>query len=312
MHYLYLLGLPTIGLFLNFIFKPKSKADAILRVVALFGFNAFIYLTGSWIRLDSVYLMLVPSVVYNLIIVIQLIVRLIKLDKWWRFHWSLVLVTTLAVLVLIPIVKYKIIERPKKGILLEYPLKNGRYYVRQGGLLESMNYHLVSMKNHPNNEVQYAVDIVKINKNGSIKDNNVKSEVARHEIFLDTVYSPTKGIIKTVKDDEQDYTIEVPKRNPENKGNYITIKYKDILVVLGHLKMNSIIVEEGDSVRAGQPIALVGHNGVSSIPHLHIHALALLQSYLDEGDTSHYVYPIPMIFQSQNELLFLEKNDYVN
>lgn len=307
--YFYLIVLPTLGLILILSIKTTSKVDAIISAGILLTFNYYLSLTGNWINLDSVYISLIPSILFNLIILIQLVIRLIRPKKLWNFKWHFVIKVGILILTLWPITKHIFVERPSRGLILDYPLKNGTYYVIQGGLVEFMNYHLVSMKKYNNEEMRYAVDIVKINKQGSIKNEMRGSGPVQHEIFLDTVYSPVDGIVIEVRDDQTDYKIEKPIIDPEQKGNHLVIKYGDIFVVHGHLKMNSIMVAEGDSVRTGQPIALIGHNGQSTIPHLHLHALVAKQTYLDKGDSTEYIYPIPMFFKGYH---FLEKNDYIN
>ncbi|MBS1643729.1 MAG: M23 family metallopeptidase [Bacteroidetes bacterium] len=53
-------------------------------------------------------------------------------------------------------------------------------------------------------------------------------------------------------------------------GNYIGITHQGKLqTYYGHLRKNSILVKKGDSVVAGQAIALVGSSGNSESPHLH-------------------------------------------
>jgi hypothetical protein len=306
--YFLLIGLPSIGLLLNFIIKPKSKIDALLVAIALIGYNYYIYLTGDWINLASVLLSILPLVLYNLIIIIHLIFRLIKIKKWWHFNWSILFKVAISIWIFIPVVKYQLIEYPA-GVLLDYPLKNGSYYVIQGGILSSMNQHHVAMKNLSNNEVKYAVDIVKLNVYGNQRNKSIQNEVEQHEIYMDTLYSPSNGIVLETKDDEKDYVFERPLLLKKNKGNYIVTKFGKILIVNGHLKMNSIMVKEGDSVQVGQPIALIGHSGQSNVPHLHIHAYTLAQTRLDKGDSTEYLYPIPLYFGNS---IFPEKNNFID
>ncbi|MBI3233166.1 MAG: peptidoglycan DD-metalloendopeptidase family protein [Bacteroidetes bacterium] len=53
-------------------------------------------------------------------------------------------------------------------------------------------------------------------------------------------------------------------------GNYIAIAHKNnYYTYYGHLKKNSLLVNIGDSVKAGQALALVGSSGNSTDPHLH-------------------------------------------
>lgn len=53
-------------------------------------------------------------------------------------------------------------------------------------------------------------------------------------------------------------------------GNVVKIKHADgTESVYGHVKYNSITVKVGDTVKAGQKIAVVGSSGYSSGPHLH-------------------------------------------
>jgi hypothetical protein len=53
-------------------------------------------------------------------------------------------------------------------------------------------------------------------------------------------------------------------------GNYICIKHDNLFYTYyGHLKKCSVLVNVGDSVHAGDTLAMVGSSGYSSDPHLH-------------------------------------------
>ncbi len=45
-----------------------------------------------------------------------------------------------------------------------------------------------------------------------------------------------------------------------------------IWIVLAHMKQGSVRVAEGDEVRVGEVLGVVGNSGASGEPHLHIHA----------------------------------------
>ena len=57
-------------------------------------------------------------------------------------------------------------------------------------------------------------------------------------------------------------------------GNYIILEGKnDIYAFFAHARSGSIKVKVEDDVKAGQPMAEVGHSGNSTAPHLHFHLM---------------------------------------
>lgn len=53
-------------------------------------------------------------------------------------------------------------------------------------------------------------------------------------------------------------------------GNHVTIRGADgVYALVAHLKQGSLLVAEGDTVTAGQPIAACGNTGNTSEPHVH-------------------------------------------
>lgn len=56
-----------------------------------------------------------------------------------------------------------------------------------------------------------------------------------------------------------------------NAGNHVMIEASEgYIVFLAHLRNRTISVREGEQVRRGDPIAMVGNSGNSTMPHLHI------------------------------------------
>ena len=67
--------------------------------------------------------------------------------------------------------------------------------------------------------------------------------------------------------------------------------------LLRHLHCDEVLVKEGDTVKAGQPIALVGNTGLSNYPHLHLEVRWLTVPYNSSRDSSGQGYAVdPMRF----------------
>lgn len=112
----------------------------------------------------------------------------------------------------------------------------------------------------------YAIDVMAIDKKGESKD--VAGSLENYYIYGTDVVACADGEvigIEKAKSDEQSIsTAMLP------FGNYVVIKHNDSTYSLyAHLKPGSIIVKEGQKVKAGQKIGAVGNSGNSTEPHLH-------------------------------------------
>lgn len=182
-------------------------------------------------------------------------------------------------------------------VRLAFPLQDGLYYVAQGGKSRMMNNH-----NFMRSQM-YALDILRLNFMLLRCWGLWPSVLKRYRIFGSTVASPCDGTVTFVVNNLPD----LPPPHADRKhpaGNHVLIQYhdSDVFIALAHLQQGSVTVKEGESVRAGQPIARVGNSGNTTEPHLHIHAKKGGQpdNLLDsEG--------LPMLFDGR----FLIRNDLV-
>ncbi|MBS4189718.1 M23 family metallopeptidase [Bacillus sp. FJAT-49705] len=155
----------------------------------------------------------------------------------------------------------------EKGIELTFPLKNGTYYVGQGGNQVLMNYH----NSHP--AQKYALDILKLNTLGTRAKGLYPKELKKYKIYEDDLYSPCNGKVVNIQNDLPD--LPPPKSDPENpEGNHVTLlcENHDATILLAHMQKGSIVVSKGEKVKTGQKLGNVGNSGNTSEPHLHIHA----------------------------------------
>lgn len=83
----------------------------------------------------------------------------------------------------------------------------------------------------------------------------------------DTITAARSGVVVRVKEDGKKGGLN---RKYRPDGNNIVIQHADgTRAGYWHLQHNGALVNVGDSVRTGQPIALAGKTGYAFIPHLH-------------------------------------------
>lgn len=114
---------------------------------------------------------------------------------------------------------------------------------------------------------RHAIDFVITYNNKTYKNNGALLE--DYYTYNKLVLSPGNGWIVKIIDGIDDNPIG-DVNTLHNWGNSIIIKHDDFLYTqMSHLKNGSFRVREGEYVKAGQPIALVGNSGRSPEPHLH-------------------------------------------
>ena len=160
------------------------------------------------------------------------------------------------------------------AVRLASPLKNGEFYVVNGGYSILINPHMKALKHEELRAYRgqsYALDIVKLNRYGFRAQGAWPLALADYEIFGEPLYAPCDGQVRFTENRLPDRVPpEHDRQNPA--GNFVYLECGASGVLLAHLMQSSVAVAPGDRVREGQPIGRVGNSGYSTEPHLHLHA----------------------------------------
>ena len=153
-----------------------------------------------------------------------------------------------------------------QAIVLEFPLKGGSFYIRQGGSVIEMNHH------YDIPAQKFALDIVKLNAMGMRASGVFPADNSRYAIFSEPVYAPCSGDVLAARSDLADLTsMQMDAQNP--LGNFMALYCGNYTVLLAHLKQGSTKFVAGQRVEVGTVIAEVGNTGNTTEPHLHLQAL---------------------------------------
>ncbi|HEX7846018.1 MAG TPA: M23 family metallopeptidase [Chitinophagaceae bacterium] len=108
------------------------------------------------------------------------------------------------------------------------------------------------------------------------------------------------GIVSSAREDSDEGGL---KNENLSDGNFITIKHDDGSVAhYWHLQKDGVLVNIGDTVKAGQLIGLSGNTGYSAFPHLHFE----VQGYDASGN---YV-QLPTRFYTDKGVIYLRPGKF--
>lgn len=291
------------GLFIFWMWKRdyRSKVDWLFMVIFVGVYISLIYLTGQW-HIYGYYFRYLMPVLFFLAMVDSL--RTIKPLPWWvRKHsqeWFVVIFMSLVSIIFMSITLWAYYGRyvSTPGIELQFPLKQGTYYIIEGG-----NSPWINTNHHyPDIPFKYSIDISKLNRKGSRANGMFPHDPHEYAIFGETVYSPCGGIVTTIIDSLPDSGFsQADTTIAALWGNQLKIRCPEYCVLLGFLRRGGFKVSVGDTVRAGEPLAEVGYSGAVSEPMLHIHAFRAVANPPWEGKG------VPIFFRDR----FLIRNDMV-
>ncbi|HVI43375.1 MAG TPA: M23 family metallopeptidase [Chitinophaga sp.] len=274
--------------------KPLSKSySSILLGLSL---GLFLFLFGTW-----VYLSIYAKYTYGGLLILSAAAGLIREKQGGKASpakWKQVSNLILSVVLIICNVLYFTGTTGNLAtITLDYPLKSGKYFVLQGGKGLPTNVFHFSLRG-----AVYAMDIVKLNKWGGRANRIFSKRLEDYEIFNDTVYAPCDGLVLRAYSTNPDNIPPAMERGPKNT-NQVLLEGKDCYFFAAHLKMNGVFVKEGQYVKTGDPLGLVGNSGFSTEPHLHIQTHAKTP-----GVPWYQAKPLYMLFKGKGYLLNEEMN----
>jgi hypothetical protein len=241
-------GLAILSIFLFYRATRQPLKDAVFTAALSVSMALFIYLFGTWVFL-SIYCKFAFGITYLVLALLFLWKRELKLRSgavWYKAVFAILLSTA-------SILYFTGTTGTPQTVELDFPLKKGRYFVLQGGKGLPTNIFHFSLRG-----AIYAMDIIKLNKNGTRGNHIFSKNLEDYAIYGDTIYSPCSDNIPPNM-----------QRGPKNT-NMVLIETDSFYVFMGHLKHEGVFVEEGDTVVTGQPLGRVGNSGFSTEPHLHI------------------------------------------
>jgi len=253
-------------------FKPGTRLEWVMAAWFSISYSLFYFLAGAWFLL-SVYV----RHAFAGLVLIALVVSFLRLPKGIAFtNISTARDIFPLASYLLPALIFTIMSASallgylysSPAVNLQFPLKDGRFYMAQAGATSTVNGH------HPHGSQSYAVDILQLDPIGRNAAGLNQTTLEQYAIFGSPVYSPCDGIVAATENGLDDLPPHSPGDTAHPAGNhaYIDCSMEKVQVLLAHMKKGSLVVEQGMPVRAGTLIGQVGNSGNTTEPHLHIHA----------------------------------------
>ena len=268
-------GVPTVF----FLIVLLRRAKSLFGLWAAAGFFTsvllFLFLWGQWPLVGSYYARLLP-----LAVIVVVALTAVRATSAGLPVLNSRMILTAGSVILVAFTGYVCYgvagayagkHYPKSFAELEFPLRDGRYYISSGGSRKVINNH---MRDYPNAQ-EYALDINKLGTAGGASSNILLADNRLHHIFGEPIHAPCGGTVTEVVTDVADNAGSSMDVNPEDgSGNYVFINCNGIVVAIVHMKFGSARVSTGDIVKVGQQLGQVGNSGFSQEPHLHLQAAA--------------------------------------
>ena len=178
------------------------------------------------------------------------------------------------------------------------PPFEGEWLVLQGGRSPLQNHHLVAYNQ------RFALDLVRLDNGHIFTDTDDTGNAGVHS-WEQPLLSPADGKVVVARDEMEDADgANVVTDAADAAGNVIVIELDSgLFVVLAHLRHGTFRVSEGDRVRKGDPLALVGNSGNTTMPHLHLQVQTQVDVWHSDNRS------VPFAFEPDGHVLV--RNDRV-
>lgn len=141
---------------------------------------------------------------------------------------------------------------------------NEPWFTFWGGTNELVNYH------YAHEPQRYAYDLLMKEGDSTFEGDSTANE--SYFAFGKDVVAPLEGVVVSVENGVAENTPGVDTNTDQPAGNHVIIEHENNeYSVLGHFKKDSVVVKEGQEVKAGELLGLAGNSGNSSEPHIHFH-----------------------------------------
>lgn len=176
------------------------------------------------------------------------------------------------------------------------PPFEGEWLVLQGGPSPLQNHHLAAYNQ------RFALDLVRLDDGSIFTDETGNASVASWEQPL---LSPADGTVVVARGEMEDSEGANFVTDPADAAGNVVVIELDTghFVVLAHLRHGTLQVGEGDRIRKGDPLALVGNSGNTTMSHLHLQ----VQTHRDFWDPDNR--SVPFAFDPGGRVL--ARNDRV-
>ena len=270
-------GLPILLLAWFAAGRNSSRLQWLARATAILLYLAAMHVAGLWVVLPWYTAVAFAA---GLAIVALLQVRGVRRLPWrdQRVVWRASTVSSgiLATFAVTVLATAAVARRPPQDevIDLRFPLRDGVYYVANGGSVGLMNSHLLTLTGERFRAYRgqsYGVDLLKLDTFGMRASGLLPANPARYAIYGEPVHAPCSGVVVQSEDGAPDMPPPQPDRS-RMAGNYVLLDCNGVHVLLGHLKPGTVRARPGQWIDAAAIVGLVGNSGNSNEPHLHVHA----------------------------------------